>query len=79
MGLDKVASLSVGFVILKVGQGQVKWGGIKLSDWNLRKKKGRVGYIIYSTPKGVVLRDSDLSVYVKNNVVFNQWCDRICP
>lgn len=72
MGLDKVASLSVGFVILKVGQGGVKWGGIKLLNQNLRKKKGRIGYIIYSPPKGVVLRYGGLSVYLKNNIVFNQ-------
>jgi len=52
VGLDKDASLSVGFVILKVGQGGVKWGGIKLLDRNLRKKKGRVGYIILSPSKG---------------------------
>ncbi len=52
MGLNKVASRSVGFVILKVGQGGVKWGGIKLLDRNLRKKKGRVGYIILSPSKG---------------------------
>jgi hypothetical protein len=44
----------------------VKWGGIKLLDGNLMKKKGRVGYIISSPLKGVVLRYGGLSVYVKN-------------
>ncbi len=68
MGLEKFASLSVGFVILKVAQCGVKWGGIKLLDQNLRKKKGRVGHIISSPLKGVVLRYDGLSVYVKNNI-----------
>jgi hypothetical protein len=40
VGLDKVASLSVGFVTLKVGQGGVKWGGIKLLRWKFNEKEG---------------------------------------